>query len=231
MASPVESPQGSLQEGRPLEPINFYFYPSVRIEIAKKFRDLEAQMALRWAEHYLNALILQWNRIADDEAHSFALMMSEGERTPEWKMVYSQTVDREDFDVHYSLVCWDSVRGFLELFERSQGDPKIGEILAGIRELLDRARLARNYFEHLDERIEEGRGRTHGRRGGGGGELIVSYEDRKGVVREGAFGREEIRQLARTYIQILEHMGARLQPSFLGREVLKPGGKPPGAFP
>jgi hypothetical protein len=218
-----------------LEKINLHYYATMRISISEKFRSDIARSALYYVEHYLNGLITQWNRIADEMEASTQLMRLNLQHDRAAAAVFTQMSDREDFDTHFFLICWDKVHKFLELFERAQADAPVSAICREISPVLEKGAEARDYLEHLDQRLEAGGGKTRARAGGGGGNLVISYEERLkgGVVqsRSEAFGREEIRHVAQAYNRILEQMGAKLQPSLLGTEVGQPGDQPQGGFP
>ena len=53
-----------------LEIINYYYYPSVRIDATQKIKSRVFRSALYWVEAYVNGLVLQWNRMVDDVTRS-----------------------------------------------------------------------------------------------------------------------------------------------------------------
>jgi hypothetical protein len=218
-----------------LEKINLHYYASIRIEISEKFRTPTARQALYYVEHYLNALIVQWNRIADDLQATSELMNADLLHDRAAASVLLQFSDRTDFDIHFFLISWDKIQKFLELFDTEQKDPVVSSIHAEIAPLLAKGSEVRHYFEHLNDRLAQGGGLTLGRGYGGGATLNIAYEVRQpGSVIEQrleSFGREEVRRVALAYNRILEHLGAKLQPSFMGTEMGKPGDQPPGGFP
>ena len=184
-----------------LEKINLHYYPSLRISISDRFRTPLARESLYYVEHYLNGLILQWNRIADDLAQSFRSL--EIDDTPARVAIQSQVEDHTDYDVHFLLICWARIQKFLKLFEREQTDETVSEVCSSIKDLLDRGANARHYVEHLDGRLTSGGGKTRSRSAGGGVSLSVSYEVVAGSGsierRTDSFGREEIRRIAAAY--------------------------------
>lgn len=222
--------------GGPLQKINLHYFASMRISVSDKFRSATARNALYYVEHYLNGLIDQWNRIADDMEGTLRLQRESDLKVDRMAAsAFSQLADRTDFDVHFFLTCWDMLDKFLTLFEREQADPSISAILGEVSGLLQKAVRARGYFEHLDERIMRGAGQTRARSAGGGASLAISYEEELGPgsteVKTEAFGREEIRRIALAYNRILEHLGATIQRSLLGVEVVAPEERLPDRFP
>lgn len=219
-----------------LERINLHYYASIRVSISERFRSPIARYALYHVEHYLNGLITQWNRIADDMDASAQLSKTDLVRDKVAASIYSQIGNQEDVDVHFFLICWDKIHKFLDLFDQEQRDPVISGVCSEISTLLERGTEARNYFEHLDDRLRGGGGHTHARFGGGGDAFVISYEGGRlagGIVqpKSDSFGREEIRRVAAAYNRILEQLGAKLQPSYLGTEIPQLGAEPPGKFP
>jgi hypothetical protein len=199
-----------------VEPINFHFYSSLRISVRDRFRSAAARSALYHVETYVNGLVVQWNRMAEDVALSSRIMETENlMENVEAAKVDSQLGDRFQLDIHFYLICWDKIQKHLALFDRSQGDSVISAIRARIRTMLAHAVRARNFLEHLDKQITETMFGMRSTSISSDGQFTFRYEDmsKRGAKHERVvtLGRTEVLQVLLAYIDLLERLGVNPQ--------------------
>jgi hypothetical protein len=212
LGDPSMNPMTGAVAARDIEPINFHFYSSLRISVATRFKSTTARNALYLVEFYVNGLVVQWNRIADDMNLANRIQWSgEISTNVDAAKAFVQLQDRFRLDIHFYLICWDKIDKHFELFDRAQSESDITSVRARIRDLLSKGALARHFLEHLDKHVPEGEVGIRSAAIGSDGRFTFTYEDvsRKGEKHERsvALGRAEVIRVLHAYIDVLERLG------------------------
>lgn len=158
-------------------------------------------------ESYVNGLILQWNRtMTEEEAHTRIMtsgLLSSNRQLQE-DMIRLRTTS--SLDIHFYLICWDKVNKHFEKLAKSQRHPDIGIARRPVRKLLEQASKARDFFEHLENKNQQG----HGVRMGGDDEVEFSYVDtdrktgRDLPESKVELGKREVQMIIKAYETVVE---------------------------
>ncbi len=197
-----------------LEPINFYYYPSMRIDATLSIKSWVFRTALYWVEVYVNGLVLQWNRMVDETTMGGMLMHEDLMSNVEAAKVSHQFSDHLRLDIHFFLICWDKVHKHFKTVAETAESECIVDAWERIRGLVEDASKARNFFEHLDKTVMKG---SHGETGHSfltPGQFVFRYVDVRNngqkIQREVTLGRDEVKRVMVAYEQVLSCLGANL---------------------
>jgi hypothetical protein len=198
MSAPADTPRDLVPKVFRFDPIDLHIYSRLTAEggrwLAEHYRKAsDTYLLIRF---YLNGTILQFNRMVEDLNESNRLMSNPRVTTDlSTQQELSRSHERYEMDIHFYLVCWDKLAKFYGLYERLWNRPVLTAVLQPVRKTLNAGSRARNYFEHLDDRIERDRFRSRGS-GMAGSSFSFGYEERtaKGatVHRQVTLGRAEI---------------------------------------
>ncbi len=143
-------------------PIDYHYYPSVRIAATQAVASSAFRSALYYVEVYLNGLIIEWNRMVGDDVLHSDLMKQDITSNVEAAKAFSQAVDRLWLDIHFYLVCWDKINKHFKIVSDTSQSECINDAWHEISDLTEKASRARDFLEHLDKDVKRG---GYGQRG------------------------------------------------------------------
>ncbi len=181
------------------KPNPFSVFGLIAILASQKVKSTSSLHAIQYFEQYLNGIILQWNRIATATYQSTRPPVA-GSRA--WVRFSHQ----EELDFHFYLICWDKVNKHFDKLVKSQRQPEIEIAQRPVKALLGQASKARNFFEHLEEKNQQG----HGVGMTGDDELEFSYTDTDRKTKRDLplvkvkLGKREVRTIVKAYENVVE---------------------------
>ncbi len=151
----------------PTDPSLLRFYHEAG-NLALKSRSAKAHSALVQLEEYVDGTIIQFLRVREairnsmlgEEAHTKLLeLYKEGKRSETVSEIRKRPLFFEfvrlNLDIHLLLVCIDKVQNLVKYITEADGDPKLNDLWKQVKPLFTPFNDARNYFEHIDERIRD----------------------------------------------------------------------------
>jgi len=204
------------------EPIDRHYYPSVRIAATAKVVESKVfRIALYWLEFYVNALVLQWNRMGESLTSREAMLRGNLVSRPQGAKAFSQLGDRLTLDIHFYLICWDKIKKHFRVVSGATDSRCIKDVWSEIQVMSERASRARHFFEHLDKTVAEG---NFGELGYGFANLrtfVFRYFETSGkkgrIERQVTLGRDEVENVMMAYESVLTCLEADLADTALGR--------------
>jgi hypothetical protein len=190
----------------------------VRIDITQRNKlSFLSKSALRFIEFYTNSLIVEWNRIMEDNENHWKIMenfnvmkdIKAGRISAQWS-------DRLDLDIHFYLICWDKINKYFDVLQRNEsGNECIKSAWDEINNLTEKASRARDFYEHLADNLTETySGNPLGHSMASDGSFLFNYSDlsNKGVKfeRQLTLGRQEVEKVMKAYEKVLKCLGAQL---------------------
>ena len=198
----------------PPHAINWYYYPSVRISVTQE-KSMSFRSALYYLEFYINAMIVQWNRLCADSAGLKGLGDVDLQKNVQAANARYQIMDLSNFDTQFYLICLDKIDKYSAVLIAKSDDTRIKKIWKNIKPLTEKASAARNFFEHLDRSVKEEREgfpRTQGFFPPAG--MFFKYVDisKKGkkFERELLLGIKEVKSIMKAYDDTLRSLGAKI---------------------
>ncbi len=187
--------------------IDYYYYASARISVAAKVASPVFRLALYYVEFYLNGLILQWNRMVDEDARHAELMKADIMSNVEAAKAFSQCVDRFWLDTHFYLICWDKINKHFRTASDAADSRCVREAWKEISDLTEKASGARHFLEHFSDEVKRG---GYGQRGSsftGRRDFTFWYvsTSNKGKKREASvnLGKAEVEKVMKAYESVL----------------------------
>ena len=200
------------------EPINWYYYPSVRIGTTKTLNWV-SRSTMYWLEKYVNGLIVQFNRLLGDWVATWEAQKGDLMKDAERAKAFHQWSERQSLDIHFYLICWDKVDKFFRRLARSErAKDCVQEVWTELRPVTEKASLARNFFEHLDETISEENFGQSGHTMSSKGDFAFQYIDvsKKGerFERRVVLGRAQVESVLLAYEKVLVCLGADISEGY-----------------
>lgn len=171
-------------------------------------------------ENYVNGLVLQWNRIGDDNMRHQALSWSGALMSnDDVARAFAQYSNRIMLDIHFYLVCWDKANKYFDVVSRNSKSNCIEATWKALSPLTERASRARDFFEHLDKQLSDNNFGTTSYGISGSQHFMFGYVDvsnkGKKIERKLTLGRAEVEQVMITYENVLSCLGADLSGGYL----------------
>jgi hypothetical protein len=174
----------------------------------EKLSKPEAFLAFNNLRLYVNGVVKQWSRIRALSEELFKIPFGTLNLDSDQGWLFLRLQQARELDIHLYVTCWNGVRRHFKDFVKKDGDPAIRMVWAEIKELLEKIRPARDFFEHLEERELQGKSFQFSK----GGRFQVSYFERKPksyANRWVSVGSQEVERLLRAFDRVVWVIQAR----------------------